>query len=107
MWISSNCSYPSLWGFHSRPLLISIIFPVNTYVGSQENLEHWKWNKERKKWRLELELVGFKTEGIMIFIESRPCQTDVANPQKIVTSSIYVIFRFPQAHALRKLRSKQ
>lgn len=62
---------------------------------------------KKKKWRLELKLVGFKIRGILTFIESFPCQMDVANPWKIVTSPIYVIFHLPQAHAARKLCPKQ
>lgn len=42
-----------------------------------ENTEHWKWNKRKKNWRLEL--VAFKIRGILIFIESLLCQLGVAN----------------------------
>lgn len=63
--------------------------------------------KGRKNWRLELELVAFKIRGILILIESLPCQMDVANPWKIVTCFIYVLFHFPRVHTARKLCSKQ
>lgn len=63
--------------------------------------------KGRKNWRLERELVAFKIRGILIFIESLPCQMDVANPHKTVTCFIYITFHFPQVHTARKLCSKQ